>query len=92
MLAVECLSAMPELACAIALMHCNDAPSVQLVLKEFSKIECSNSKFGTVSIHYECTDSSDGTVSSTGASVFLHLIVIAADRCTDAYGQLNWCY
>jgi hypothetical protein len=92
MLAVEYLSTMPELACIIASMHCTNAPSVQPVLMIFTEATISDSKNYFASLKYKCTDAFFLTVGSTGASVFLYLIIIVADICTDAYCQLNRCY
>jgi hypothetical protein len=92
MLAIERLSATPELACIIAPMHCTNAPSVQPVLMIFTEATISNSKNHFATLKYKCTDAFFLTFGSTGASVFLHLIIIVADTCTDAYCRLNRCY
>jgi hypothetical protein len=92
MLAVEYLSTMPELACIIASMHCTNAPSVQPVLMIFTEATISDCKNYFASLKYKSTDAFFLTIGSTGASVFLQLIVIVADICTNAYRRLNRCY
>jgi hypothetical protein len=42
-----------------------------------------------VSVNYQCTNAFFLTVGSTGASAFLHLIIMTLDRCPDVFNRCS---